>query len=237
VQNLTFQNVACCTDVLQLRGAAILKKLSTHNSEGVQQFASGALANLRLYRYDGSDRDGAPPADKKVEVAKEAPFGGRDGAVAATAEQVVAAVTIQAVWRGREIRRRCAGLLRGAAQGSGLAPARPLFRHHGAPAIARALTPRTLPEHRRCIEKMRLRDKKKPRYEAFSVHTVRSELQSKPCAKPMPVVRLGALGAPSALGSRRGEPGRLAPIARLPPPSRNVPLPPLGKAGPLAMVR
>lgn len=120
MQNLTFRNGACCTEVLQLRGDAILKKLANHPSEGVQQFATGALANLQLHHNGGGDEDVMALADKDVKFGKRAPCVGNGCVVAATSRELVAAVAVQAVWRGREGRRRCANLASpGAAQHSG----------------------------------------------------------------------------------------------------------------------
>ena len=50
VQNLTYKNTRCCSEVLELNGEKTLKKLLQHKSDDVQQFAAGALANLQLYR-------------------------------------------------------------------------------------------------------------------------------------------------------------------------------------------
>ena len=50
VQNLTYKNTACCSEVLDHGGEKALKKLLQHKKEDIQQFAAGALANLQLYR-------------------------------------------------------------------------------------------------------------------------------------------------------------------------------------------
>eukprot|EP00962_Isochrysis_galbana_P021756 scaffold6432_cov107-Isochrysis_galbana.AAC.6 len=174
-------------------------------------------------------------ADKDVKFGKRAPCVGNGCVVAATSRELVAAVAVQAVWRGREGRRRCANLASpGAAQHSATTmlwslPAHSLRAQFDTAHAARC---------GRCVEKKRLRDKKKPRYETFSVHAVRSELESKPCPRLMPGVRMKAIGAPAALGPpRAGEPGKLPPLSQLPSLGRNAPLPALGRAPPLAIMR
>ena len=93
IQNLTFKNAACCASVLQARGDKLLKRLLSHSTEDVAQFAAGAIANLQLYR-------GADDASRGERIKKNAGCGGPS-----TNEQTRAATSLQAVWRGHRGRR------------------------------------------------------------------------------------------------------------------------------------
>lgn len=100
IQNLTFKNAACCASVLQARGDKLLKRLLSHSTEDVAQFAAGAIANLQLYR-------GADDASRGERIKKNAGCGGPS-----TNEQTRAATSLQAVWRGHRGRRWYADMKR-----------------------------------------------------------------------------------------------------------------------------
>ena len=75
IQNLTYKNTACCSEVLEHQGEKVLKNLLSHKKEDVQQFAAGALANLQLYKRKdvaggGEEGHGLPKSSMSRKVAK-----------------------------------------------------------------------------------------------------------------------------------------------------------------------
>jgi len=77
IQNLTYKNTACCSEVLDNGGEKALKSLLSHKKEDVQQFAAGALANLQLYKR--KDDEGLAPLPKSGVARKVAKILRRKG--------------------------------------------------------------------------------------------------------------------------------------------------------------
>ena len=64
IQNLTYKNTACCSEVIECGGEKALKNLLQHKKEDVQQFAAGALANLQLYKRKEEASEPLPKSKK-----------------------------------------------------------------------------------------------------------------------------------------------------------------------------
>jgi len=125
VQNLTYKNTACCSEVLEHGGEKALKKLLQHKKDDVQQFAAGALANLQLYRRKKDDEPSGETAAPKSSMSRKmakilrrkggsdaSPGGGSSGGGAVAGGSPAhgqrvheAAVMIQAQYRGLQARK------------------------------------------------------------------------------------------------------------------------------------